>query len=102
MSPINARHGFDPSDRINIIGLALTVGIGIAALVVAYATYQLQRRPHRWRTQLDDLEAQGTALQPLQARSRPRSGGLPHHSQVLRAESQLEAPQQRDGRRCSV
>jgi hypothetical protein len=51
------------SDRINVTGLVITIGLSLLSLAIAYATYRLQRyfhdRYHAEHTsQADDLELQ--------------------------------------------
>jgi hypothetical protein len=47
------------SDKINISGIALTVGIGVIAILIAYATYRLQQLLYRRNsTPVFELEAQ--------------------------------------------
>jgi hypothetical protein len=62
MPPLPAR-SLSISDSINVSGVALTVGIGILALIIAYATLRLQQYLHRRHLEahpVHELEAQPT------------------------------------------
>jgi hypothetical protein len=85
--PIIIQH-FDPSDKINISGVALTVGIGLLALLIAYLTYRLQRHFHRQRQQSEPYELEAAPLNPAEG-----FDGLPS-SQLsnLLSPTRMEAP----------
>lgn len=57
MAPMILRR-INPDNGINILSLILAIGIGIAGLFIAYATYRLQLHLHRQNfTTVYELEA---------------------------------------------
>ena len=72
MAPIIAR-SMALDSEFNLSGLVLTGAIGVIGILLAYATYKLQRRFHRQRqSPTIELEAQPFVVEPpfeLEARS---------------------------------
>lgn len=61
MAPNLRLRGLDQNNSINLSGLLLTLAIGVAAVIIAYATYRLHKY-HRTSQRFDYHELDSTEI----------------------------------------